>query len=410
MKNPENRLFERYIQGWTQVTAKGGSVYRFINAMRDKAVVCRRQHFEKDCFHFITRRMERRYVRELAAEYSVQVEMKDMPSLSAWLYKHRSRIGIPLGIILGAGLLIYCSNVVMVIDIQGNEQITDQEILAVLEECSVERGAFIGKIDFYRSELRLRSSYDNIAWVGMRHTGNRLVVEVMETYEKPEMLEARVPCHIISEKTAQITKVKVGCGQLIPIVGDAVKEGDVLVSGIYADEYGHVTFRHSMAEITGIYEEEQTFFCAHEQQVRCFTGSTMERRSLDLFSLEIPLSFEENPYADYNLKTEKIPLTLFGKELPISLERSVFMEYSTETQVLTEDEILQNLQIQQENYETNFLSECSILQRKTKYTKKETAVVLTVSYVIEGEIGTQQELLLKSDRKPYVASRKKDET
>lgn len=144
--------------------------------------------------------------------------------------------------------------------------------------------------------------------------------------------------------------------------------------------------------------------------MRCFTGSTMERRSLDLFSLEIPLSFEENPYADYNLKTEKIPLTLFGKELPISLERSVFMEYSTETQVLTEDEILQNLQIQQENYETNFLSECSILQRKTKYTKKETAVVLTVSYVIEGEIGTQQELLLKSDRKPYVASRKKDET
>ncbi len=410
MKNAESRLFERYIQGWTQVTAKGGSVYRFINAMREKAIVCRRQHIEKDCLNFIVRRSERKYVREIACEYGVELEMKDMPSLSSWLYRHRSRIGIPLGVILGAILLVYCSNVVMVIEIEGNEQVTDSEILAALEECSVERGKFIGDIDFYRSELHLRTSFENIAWAGMRHTGNRLVVEVMETYEKPEMLESRIPCHIISEKTAQITGVKVGCGQLIPIVGDAVKEGDVLVSGIYADEYGHVTFRHSMAEITGVYEEEQTFFCAQEQQVREFTGRTTEQRVLDLFSLDIPLSFEDNVYTDYNLRTEKLPLTLFGRELPISLEKSVFMEYSTETKVLTEEEILDNLQMQQENYETNFLSECSILQRKTKYTKKETAMVLTVSYVIEGEIGIQKDLLLKGERKPYVASRRKDET
>ncbi|MBQ8724348.1 MAG: sporulation protein YqfD, partial [Oscillospiraceae bacterium] len=96
--------------------------------------------------------------------------------------------------------------------------------------------------------------------------------------------------------------------------------------------------------------------------------------------------------------------------LPVSVERSLFMEYSTEKNILTEDEMKADLQNQKALYEENFLSECTILQAKTKYTKKETAMVLTVSYVIEGEIGTQKELLLKSDRKPYVASRKKDET
>ena len=130
---------------------------------------------------------------------------------------------------------------------------------------------------------------------------------------------------------------------------------------------------------------------------------------LDLFSIRIPLNSSENTYDDYNKRTEVTPLTLFGKELPISLERTVFMEYGTEEITLTEEEMQKNLKEQQERYEANFLTDCRIIQTKTKYTKKETAMILTVSYVIEGEIGMEKELFLKDNRKPYVASRKKQE-
>ncbi len=408
MSREQGNLFERYIRGWVKVTAKGGALYRFINAIRSSGIICRRQQCKGDMLCFILRRCDREKAEILAEEYGVTLEMQVQPSLPAWLFRYRLRIGIPIGMILGAALLIYTSNVVMVIEFQGNRNVTDKELLAALEDCDVERGTFIGDVDFYRSELYLRHCFDEIAWVGMRHTGNRLVVEVMETELKPQMVEDRVPCHIIADRTAQITGVNVSRGQLMHIVGEAVKEGEVLVSGIQADEYGHMTFRHAIAEIQGVYEEEQTFFCASMQPVRAYTGNVIENRTLDFLSLRLPLSHNDCPYSDYNKTIEITPMTLFGAELPIHLERTKQMEYAVTEQILTPDEMRQNLQEQQERYEANFLTDCEIIQKKTHYTKKETAMVLTVSYVLEGEIGLEQELLLKDDRKPYVASRRRN--
>lgn len=405
MKHPRSSLFERYVRGSIRLTAKGGALYRFINALRENGIVCRSQHCKGDQFYCTIRRHDRSRAEELAEKYHVTLTQQEQRSLPQWLHRYRLRWGIPLGLLFSAGLLLYSANVVMVIEIQGNETITDEEILTVLKTCSVERGTFVGNIDFYRSELKLRAAFDELAWVGIRHTGNRIVVEVMETASKPEMLSERIPCHIVASKTAQITSVSVHCGQLTKIIGDAVREGDVLVSGIQADEYGHMTFRHAMAEITGIYEEEQTFFCAAQQQERIFTGNVTEQKILDLFSLKIPLSRSENPYADYNRKTQITPLTLFGADLPIRLERDLWMEYETSERTLTQEEMRENLQEQQKRYEENFLSDCSIIQVHTTYTEKETAMVLTVSYVLEGEIGTQKELLLKDNRPPYVAGR-----
>ena len=409
MKHPEGSLFERFIRGRIRLTAKGGSLYRFINGMRESSIVCRRQQCKGDTFTCTIRWHDRKRAEALAEMHHVTLTQKETPSLPEFLHRYRMRWGIPLGILLGAGLLLYTSNVIMVIEVQGNEAVTDTEILTVLETCNVERGAFVGAVDFYRSELALRSSFDEFAWVGIRHTGNRIVVEVMETAPKPEMLAERNPCHIIASKTAQITSVSIHCGQLMKLVGEAVKEGEVLVSGIQADEYGHMTFRHAMGEITGVYEEEQTFFCAARQQERTRTGNVTEQRRLDLFSLKIPLSHEVPSYTDYNLKTEITPLTLFGADLPIRLERDLFMEYAVTERMLTQEEMRTDLQEQQKRYEENFLSDCKIIQRNTKYTEKETAMVLTVSYVLEGEIGIQKELLLKESRKPYVSGRYKEE-
>ncbi|MBQ8515707.1 MAG: sporulation protein YqfD [Ruminococcus sp.] len=409
MRHPEGPLFERWIRGQIRLTAQGGALYRFINALRENGITGRRQHCKGDRFYCTIRRGARKQAEALAEEHHVTLTMEEKRSIPEWLHRYRRRWGIPLGMLLGAALLVYTANVVMVIEIQGNETVTEEEILSVLEECSVKQGAFVGQIDFYRSELALRSAFEEFAWVGLRHTGNRIVVEVMETAPKPEMLEDRIPCHIVATKTAQITETTVQRGEMMHAIGDAVKAGEVLVSGIQTDEYGHVTFRHAMGRIIGIYEEEVTFFCASQQQERIFTGNSTEQRTLDLFSLKIPLAHEENPYSDYNLKTESTPLTLFGAELPIRLERERWLEYTTQERILSQEEMQLDLQAQKERYEENFLSECTIIQANTRYTEKETAMVLTVSYVLEGEIGMQKELFLKEDRPPYVSGRyKKD--
>lgn len=48
-------------------------------------------------------------------------------------------------------------------------------------------------------------------------------------------------------------------------------------------------------------------------------------------------------------------------------------------------------------------------QKKMQDNKKETATVMTVSYILEGEIGKEKELFIKDNRKPYVVGSKKDD-
>lgn len=409
MNYPDRSFFERFIIGRLRVQAKGGSLYKFINKLREEGIFCKEQNIKGDTLYFTAKRSSRRELICIADELGIELTLREEPSLMGFICKYRKRFGIPIGLILGSWLLIYCSNTVMVIDIEGNKAVSDKEILASLEECSVKKGAFIGDIDFYKSEIYVRSCFDEIAWIGMRHTGNRLVVEVMETDENPEGLNNRIPCHIISSKTAQITHASVSSGKMVKNKGEAVKEGEVIVNGIWEDEHGHTTFYHSSGTITGIYEEEVTFFCAASKTDRVFSGNVIEEKILDLFSLKIPLTFDKNAYADYNVKLRETPMTLFGKVLPISIERKLFMEYENIDLILDDSQRKEDLQEQMKRYEENFLSDCKIIERKCKVTEKETATVMTVSYVLEGEIGVEKELFLKDNRKPYViGSRKED--
>ncbi len=409
MNYPDKSFFERFIRGRLRVQAKGGALYKFVNRLREEGIFCKEQNIKGDTLYFIARRSNRRELLYISNELGIELIIKEEPSLVGFICKYKKRFGIPIGLILGSWLLIYCSNVVMVIDIEGNNAVSDKEILAALEECSVKRGAFIGDIDFYKSELYVRSCFDEIAWIGMRHTGNRLVVEVMERDENPEGLNNRIPCHIISSKTAQITNSSVSAGKMIKNKGEAVKEGEVIVNGIWEDEHGHMTFYHSSGNITGIYEEDVTFFCAESKTDRVFSGNLTEEKVLDLFSIKIPLTFDKNPYEDYNVKIRETPMTLFGKSLPISIERKAFMEYENVDIILDDKQRKENLQEQLKRYEENFLSDCKIIERKCKITEKETATVMTVSYVLEGEIGVEKELFLKDNRKPYVIGSKKED-
>lgn len=408
MNYPDKSFFERLIIGQICGKAKGSGLYKFINKLRDEGVYCKDQKICEDTFYFKAKRSKRKIIVLIAEKYGIELVLTEKPSLAGFISKYKKRFGVPLGLILGASLLVYCSNVVMVIEIQGNKSISDKEILSALEECSVYRGVFIGDIDLGRSEIHVRSCFDNIAWIGMRHTGNRLVVEIMETDTKPEMLSNRVPCHIVASKTAQITHTSISAGKLMKKEGETVKEGDVIVNGIWTDDFEHVKFYHSAGSVKGVYQEDVNFFCQPVIIERSFSGNTIEEKTLDIFSLKVPLGFEENTFSEYNVKLQKTNLTLFGKTLPVSIDRKLYMEYESNEKILDENAMKENLNEQLERYEENFLTDCKVIDRKCTTAKKETAMVMTVSYTLEGEIGIEKELFLKDNRKPYVIGSKKD--
>lgn len=385
---------EQHLRGEYKAAAAGGKLYAFINAMQKAGVCCRKQHCQGNTYQFRFYAKHCKTVQELAQANGVQLELTPCRTLQSFLYRNRFRFGVPLGILLAAGLLFYGSNIVMQIEVIADDTISTSEVTAVLEECGVQRGSWIPSIDFGHCENRICTSVEEAAWVGMRHTGNRLVVEILERTPEPEMQMTRKPSNIIAAQDGHIVSVSIYRGQLMKLVGEPVRKGDLLVSGLYTDETGHVGIRHAMGSIIGQYEQTEQFSCPYTQELRRPTGAVTTRKYLDLFTWHLPLGSTDSPYADSIRTSGYHWFSLFGRELPLGIYQESFHEYRTRLLTLTPAEAAQNVEEQIQRYEDNFLAQTEILEKKTTVLETEDGVTYTVTYTLQGEIGVQQELYL----------------
>ncbi len=383
------------IQRMCDVTATGGRLYSFINALLQAGIPCREQACRGNTFHFCCYARQQAEIESLAARYHVTLQCNPCETWREILHRYRFRFGIPLGFLLSLGLLFYCSNIVLEIEIQGSEAASEAEIIAVLEECGVERGSWIPSIPFAQCEHKLRAAVEELAWVGMRHTGNRLVVEVMERTLEPEMQQTQHPSNIRSAYDGVIISVSIYRGQLMRLVGDAVQKGELLVSGISTDETGQLVTRHAMGSIIGQYQISETFTCTYAQSVRSPTGDTHTVQYLDLFAQHFPLGRRENPYDDSIRTTSCRFFSFLGQTIPIGIYTETYHEYRTKEIMLTEEEVQQQLQEQVERYESNFLQDVTIIDKKNTVLSSENGVEWTITYTLQGEIGVQQEIFLQ---------------
>ena len=244
------------IQEYCNITAKGGNPYPFVNAIRQSPLPCYRQYCKGELFCFQVRKRDLPALKEIAKHYHMELTIESVPSLIGRLKNYRFRFGLIIGLILGICLIFYESNIVDKIEIQGNKTVAESVILSLLDEEGVRHGTWISEIDMTHCERILRAKIPELAWAGIRHTGNRLVVEVTERTPKPEMQNKRIPCNIVSRYDAQITNVRVYSGHLQCLIGDGVVKGQMLVSGMFQDANGLTSWHHSMASITGIYTQE----------------------------------------------------------------------------------------------------------------------------------------------------------
>ena len=375
-----------------RVTGRG--MYRFVNALRRSPAICMEQHCTGEVFHGRILRRDESAVRALALTYKMELTVTPRRSIVGKFKRFRLRFGIPVGILLGICMIFYQSNVVETIEIQGAVKTDPQTILAILNEEGVARGTWIGGIDMLHCEYRIRTSLPNVAWTGIRHTGNRLVVEIAEERDKVETVHERTPSNIIAKYDAQITGIQVHAGQLCRILGDGVAKGELLVSGVRTNEEGRTTFHHSLAKITGIYTREAELTCYLTQTAMHPTGNTCTRRFLRIFGLKLPLSPHKANFGASRCRTAEMPLQFLGWTLPCAVITETSEEVSEQTLTLTEEEARRSLNADILRFEKNLLRDVNILSREIHYQSYASCLTAHITYQVEGDIGEQSEIFL----------------
>ena len=374
---------------------EGDALSAFRDSLRQAHFSCSHQQIRGGVFYAVTRPQNWYGIIKLAAEHGITLKKTAQKGLRFRLAPYRLRLGLLAGMLCGLALFYWNSAFVRSIEINGNARVSDTEILAALEALGVKTGTPVRDIPYTYIERRMRLAVSDIEWIAIRHAGGRLIVDMTEERNPPQMHSDRIPANIVAEVTAQITDMNVLDGNAVRKPGDAVRAGDLLISGVQEDKFGVLQYCRAAGTVTGIYEtdfiKEQPF-----TDVVTVHGQAKTADVLELFGKRISLSPAfEAPAEPFVYDEQKTPLTVFGLTLPFSRIACSYTPLLTAETVYSPEEAKGILLESAKRYEENFHAEDTLISRNASFLRSDLGIMLKIHYVFEGAIGTTSEIFVK---------------
>lgn len=354
---------------------------------------------EKSVVYGTVKRTDLPRVCSIARSLGAEAEIIGTNGLYYILRRYSKRIGIPLGAFIAAVMLLYLSNIVLRIEISGNSEVSDSEIMSTLNGIGISYGAFIPPMNFRAKEKLLRASSGKIAWAAIRSSGCRIIVQISEITEKPPLVMKNDPCNIVSMYDAQITGITVYSGMLVPMLGDTVRKGSLLVSGVVPEKFGGAYYVHALGSIKGQYRLKAEFEQPYRDTVSA-VGDITETSSPELFGRRLftaRIPQESSDHVQYEISESKNYLKLLGMTLPAAVIHTRIVTYSRSEVLYSREQADKLLEEKLMRYENNFLNDGSraVIDRKTVYTHTKDGAKVCAEYLVEGEIGREQIIFAK---------------
>ncbi len=186
------------------------------------------------------------------------IERKGYPFLLHRIFKRKALIA---GGVTAIIIMYFLTSFVWVVEIEGNEKITDERIIKELEKAGLAPGAFKPFIDTKDIETKLIIGIDQLIWAGVNVLGTRAIVDIVERIEPPLLIDKSIPYNIVAKKDGIIVDTYIFEGQGRVKTGDTVQAGQVLISGIMEEPDRPPSLVHAMGRV-----EARTWYKLSEEQ------------------------------------------------------------------------------------------------------------------------------------------------
>lgn len=274
-----------------------------------------------------------------AAGLSVRVERSGgIPALAV---KHRGRVGLLLGALLGVLLTVLSGSVVWDVRVDGEKRLTEDEVLYTLEQCGLKVGARKSSLDIDVIENRVLILSDDISWISINMRGTVANVEIRELVPRPEPEEESGTVNLVAERGGVITRLEDIRGNIAVSVGDSVSEGQLLVGGIYGDEETGIKYTAAKGRVYAECEDSFSIEIPRKYEKKVYTGRVKCEKYLIFFKNEIKFfSNCGNLYASYDkIDTVEYFPSPGGDDLPVGIRTVKYMEYVLEEAVRSDSEL-----------------------------------------------------------------------
>ena len=253
----------------------------------------------------------------------------------------RRRPMLIAGSLMVALWIMYSSNIVWDIRIEGNTKTSDAEIISVLESVGFGVGTYFPSVDLEQISERFAAAQHDIAWLSVYMNNAVAEVEVREMYmDEREQHRHPVYANITAECTGVIEEVNVFEGQAAVRSGDVVRPGQVLISGVIKMKDGGARYEYAEGETIARIAVPVSVEVSCEKEKKVPTGEERHEYAVKFFKKTLNF-FQKGGiiYSSYDKISTMEQLCLFDSiYLPVWIEKTSYIETAAEKETVGSDD------------------------------------------------------------------------
>ena len=293
-------------------------------------------------FTFTMTRRDWKRLRRLSRRLDCQMEAVSWRGTPFFLGRLRYRFGlwVTMGVCLMA--LLAGSFFIWDFEIEGNETVSDLEILRALEKHGVGFGTFGFAVDSFALRNDILLDLPELRYIAVNVKGCRAYVQVRERIAPPEIISKRRVGNTVAEKDAVVTEIKPFDGEKMVLPGTTVTAGQLLISGVVENDFSGARYLRGMGEVYG--RTWYTLRCRVPMTVaeKVYTEEETTKKALLVGKKRVNLYFDSSISGDtydkiISWKQCALP---GGVPLPVAVVTERHRMYETREKRRTEQEAL----------------------------------------------------------------------
>lgn len=179
-----------------------------------------------------------RRVQKKCCERGISVKVDLFGGVPYWFLRLKKRPGLVIGFVLAFIMIALGNRVIWDVRIERNENLTESELIEILDGYGVRPGAFISKLDIGDIQTRVKAENDEIAWISVNVIGTVAYVEAIAEVVPPEKeLPQGDGTNLVASRNGTVVGFEVIAGEPTVSVGQPVLEGELLVGGLIDSEH-----------------------------------------------------------------------------------------------------------------------------------------------------------------------------
>lgn len=334
----------RFLRGEMRVRVTGASVERFLNLLSRLQIefwdIERRDELN---IELSMCRKEKKRLKDIALRSFCSTEILSEHGIGLFLGSLRKRPVLVLGIALVIGLSFFLQSFVWVISVEGEGTLHKEVILRELERLDIRFGSRAASIDPQLTKIQMLNAVPELSWLSVNRSGGKLTVLFTERFPEPKERLPYETGSIVASRDGIITDYNILEGMRLCKRGDAVKEGQILVSGY--EDYGlYLRAVCAEAEIYARTWHAGTVVTPANLNEKRYTGRQWTQTTILLGRKRINLCGNSGIFTDSCDKMISVKkLAVAEYEFPVSIETATYREYALVPRELQEDDALELL-------------------------------------------------------------------